>query len=394
MRFTESRHGRTITVEGSARSWSVLWAFRGLTLLTVLIVACDSATVPEAPLVAEPRTLSTQNDDDSDSEGEGDALHGAVLFVGNLAPAANTTNGILRYDSTGAFMDLFTPGNCCMAFGRDENLYVTRMGIQRHNGVTGAFISTFIAPDPTGRMIPFIPLLGPDRMLYISDRGVGRAIRRYDVATGAQDPGFFIDGAARGLAMGDPQFYAFGRDDNIYVTSLATHRVLRFSGVDGAYIDDFVSEREGGLEAPSGIAFDKRGIMYVGSTTTDRVLRFNRRGEYIGDFFPAGSGGLDNPVGLTFGPDRDLYVASASPAGSPAFNAVLRYDGKTGDFRGAFVGPNETHATGPRALLFKSKIRLCHVSPRNPEKARTIRVRYLNAPDHLAHGDAVGPCAE
>ena len=351
----------------------------GLALVFPLLASCDTPTPLDAPRVAELRALSSSGDDGDD---------GAVLFIGNLAPAAPTTNGIKRYDSRGVFIDHFTLGGCCMAFGADENLYVTRqMSVQRFNGVTGALIDVVVPADPSGASIPFIPLLGPDGNLYVSDRGASRAIRRYLGATGTLDVSFLVDGAAQG--MGDSQFFAFGPDGSIYYASAATHRVLRFSGVNGAFIDEFVSTGEGGLVGPSGVAFDSDGILYVGSPTTDRVLRYDRDGAYLGDFFAAGSGGLDSPVGLTFGPDGDLFVASAQTA---AVAAVLRYDGSSGAFLGAFVGPGDGITTGPRTIFFKSKIAICHVPKGNPDKRHTIRIAYLSGLDHVEHGDAVGPC--
>ena len=346
-----------------------------LGILIPLVLGCDSAARLDAPLAAELRTIASSDEDD-----------GAVLFVGNLVPGVPAGNAILRYDGRGQFIDRFAPGGCCMAFGADENLYVTRqMGVQRFNGVTGAFIDVFVPPDPAGRIIPFIPLLGPDGLLYVSDRGDAHAIRRYN-ATGALDAGFFVDGTAQGMGPNDPQYFAFGPDGNVYVTSTATHRVLRFSGVNGAFIDDFVSAGEGDLVSPSGIVFGRDGTLYLSSPSTDRVLRFDGDGAYVSDFFPPGNGGLDLPVGLTFGPDGDFYVAAAA---TPATSGVLRYDGVTGAFVGPFVGPGDGVTTGPRTILFKAKIAICH----KPKGQRhTIRIGYLSARDHVGHGDTVGPC--
>jgi streptogramin lyase len=351
-----------------------------LALLLPCLPGCDSGAPPGAPLAPSARSLAALGEDDS-----------AVLFIGNLVAGVPGGNSVLRYDASGTFIDRFAPSGCCMTFGPDENLYLIRQSsIQRVNGVTGAFIDVVVPGDPTGRVINFIPMFGPDGNLYVSDRGVGRAIRRYLGTTGVLDPTFFVDGAAQAMGTSDPQFYAFGPDGNLYVTSIATHRVLRFSGTNGAYIDDFASAHEGGLDAPSGIAFGPDGTMYVGSTTTDRVLRYDRNGDYIGDFVAAGSGGLDNPVGLTFGPGGDLYVASAA---SPATAGVLRYDGVTGAFIGAVVGPGDGITTGPRAILFKSTIAMCHTPKGNPEGRHTIHVAYLSGMDHVNHGDPVGPCS-
>src|SRR5688572_11453168 len=346
-------------------------------LLAPLWLSCDSARPTESPSHVALRPQLAASDDLAD----------AALFVGNLVPGVPAGNGTLRYDGAGTFIDHFTPGGCCMTFGPGEHLYVTMMrGVHQFNGVTGEAMGVFVAPDPNTAIIAFIPVLGPDGYLYVSYRGAAQSIRRYD-ASGSVDDDFFVDGSAQGMT--GAQFFAFGPDGNLYFTSGGTHEVLRFNGRDGAFIDKFVEQGEGGLAGPSGLTFGPDGIMYVGSPSTDRVLRFDRDGNYIGDFFRAGSGGLDLPVGITFGPDGNFYVAGAA---TPQTAGVFRYNGTSGEFIDVFVGPGDGRSTGPRTVEFKSKIRMCHRPPGNPDKQQTISIGYLSAADHVAHGDAVGSC--
>jgi hypothetical protein len=88
--------------------------------------------------------------------------------------------------------------------------------------------------------------------------------------------------------------------------------------------------------------------LLVGSVLTDQILRYNgSTGAFVGAFVPAGSGGLDAPSGLIFGPNRNLYVSSAGSA------RVLRYDGSTGAFLDAFVPPGSGGLAGPSGLIFR-----------------------------------------
>jgi hypothetical protein len=62
------------------------------------------------------------------------------------------------------------------------------------------------------------------------------------------------------------------------------------------------------------------------------VLRFDARtGAFRGVFVPSRVGGLTEAWDLKFGPDGNLYVASAGS------DQVLRYDGRTGAFLGPFA---------------------------------------------------------
>lgn len=350
-----------------------------IALLPLVLLSCDPPAMVDPLPVARLQQLSASADDLAD----------AALLIGNLVPGVPAGNGIFRYDGNGNFLDVFTPGGCCMTFGPGEHLYVNRQrAVHRFGGVTGVFIDVFVAPDPNPAIIAFIPVLGPDGHLYLSYRGAAQSIRRYD-ASGNVDNEFFVDGAARGLTGASGQFFTFGPDGNLYWASEGTHEVLRFRGRDGAFIDKFVEPGEGGLEGPSGLTFGPDGILYVGSPATDRVLRFDRDGNYIGDFFPAGSGGLEVPVGMTFGPDGNFYVAGAA---TPQTAGVFRYNGNTGEFIDTFVGPGDGRTTGPRTVQFKAHIAMCHAPRGDSDDQRSITIGYLSARDHVDHGDAVGPC--
>src|SRR5947199_3568342 len=373
--------------------------------LVTLLVACGT----------ERQQLPSDVGQLSASATQGSQATEAALLVGNLThPAPRAGNGILRYNAgTGAFVDAIilegsgpagNPllGPCCMVFGPDENLYVSNLfgaaltdrGVFRYNGVTGEFMDVFVPGNSGGLRRPLVLVFGPDGNLYVGDVGNvaqgGSAIRRYDGHTGAFIDVFVASGAGGLTQPGDPQFFVFAPDGNLYVASQATHRILRFSGITGAFMDALVPAGSGGLDAPSGLTFGPDGNLYVGSTTRNTILRFDgTSGAFIDVFVSASSGGLTVPVGLAFGPDGDLYVASAENNGN---GSVLRYDGHTGEFLGAFVPTGTGGISGPRALLFKEKMTICHRPPGNPAKAKTISIGYLSAPDHVAHGDLVGAC--
>src|SRR5438445_229711 len=75
--------------------------------------------------------------------------------------------------------------------------------------------------------------------------------------------------------------------------------------------------------------FDARTYadLFVASMGNDQVLRYDETtGAFLDSFVTPRNGGLSSPRNLTFGPDGNLYVNSAST------NSVKRYDGRTGAY--------------------------------------------------------------
>jgi DNA-binding beta-propeller fold protein YncE len=329
---------------------------------------------------------------EAEAQAKPSEMHEAGLLVGNALPFG-ATDGILRYDGRGAFIDNMIPVGvagvavpCCMTFGPDENLYVSSpldSKVLRFNGVTGDFIDTFIPAGSGGLVVPLI-LLFHGGYLYVGDTGAG-AIRRYDAKTGAYVDNFIPDNSQGMGTFGDLQHFAFGPDKNLYVAAELSKRVLRYDGQTGAFIDSFVPSNEG--FSPSGLTFGSDGLMYVGSYAAGEVRRYDVRTKSYELFIPAG-GTLPpfGPVGLVFGPDGNFYVASVGSS------EILRYDGGTGRFLGALVPTGRGGITGPRAITWKAKTTVCHRPGGNPAKGRTLTIGYLSARDHLRHGDTLGPC--
>ncbi len=130
--------------------------------------------------------------------------------------------------------------------------------------------------------------------------------------------------------LSGPLCARMGPDGKIYVVSEGNNRIVRFSASTGAYIDDFISDA--GMNAPTGITWDKAGNAYVASFNGNKVRKYNTSGGFVSDFVTAGSGtlsGADN--GISFGPDGHLYVPSYNN------NRVLKYNGVTGAFISSFI---------------------------------------------------------
>lgn len=206
------------------------------------------------------------------------------------------------------------------------------------------FLDRFVAEGSGGLQRPRMLTFGPDvtgdgkQELFVSS-GDNDAVMRYDGATGAplpapNKPGAeFVSPGAGGLAY--PGDLAFGPDNTLYVASSNTNAVLRFDGGSGEFLGTVVSglaptPETGSNGAPFGLTFGNDGNLYIANEGADEVLRYSPLTGMTSVFIPAGSGGLDRPRKVAFGPDAngdgvaELYVAS------PGTKQVLRYDGVSG----------------------------------------------------------------
>ncbi|MBL8976688.1 MAG: hypothetical protein JNK56_39175 [Myxococcales bacterium] len=178
---------------------------------------------------------------------------------------------------------------------------------------------------------------------------MGDRVTRHDARTGA-----FVGELAATPELDGALGMDRGPDGRVYVASEESDRVLRYDAVTGAFLGRFVwddpdteVDETGGLKGPAAVLFGPDGALYVSSFDSDAVLRYDgKTGVFVDEFVVAGAGGLDGPdAGMVFGPDGDLYV--------PGFynHAVGRYDGVTGEFKEAFT-PADGTLLAPRTLIF------------------------------------------
>jgi sugar lactone lactonase YvrE len=148
------------------------------------------------------------------------------------------------------------------------------------------------------------------------------SVRRYDITTGTY-LGDFIAPGSGGLNL--PDGLAWGPDNNLYVSSSNSNQILRYDGTSGNFIDVFASA---GLNAPGNCQFGPDGLLYVCNKNLNQVLRYDvQTGQALGAFVTPG-GGLNTPVGLAW-KDGFLYVSSFTSG------AIHKYDAITGAPAGA-----------------------------------------------------------
>jgi outer membrane protein assembly factor BamB len=279
-----------------------------------------------------------------------------------LIVASFDSGQVLRYDdTTGSFLGTFATGlpddhPLSMTIGPDGNLYVgvNNFGgqqtgaIRRFDGQTGSFLDTFASGG--GLISADGVTFGPDGNLYVASFGglaTNSRVVRFNGVTGTYIDDFVPVGS--GGLLGATSL-VFGPDHNLYVTSRVTDQVLRYNGTTGAFIDVFATVPNGN-NGPQDLVFGPDGNLYVLDDGNQEVVRFNGvTGQFI-DVFATGNFGTDG-IKLVFGPDRNLYVTSGFIG-----NSVLRFDGLTGQFIDTFVPSGSgglSYATG--LLFFPSQV--------------------------------------
>lgn len=108
-----------------------------------------------------------------------------------------------------------------------------------------------------------------------------------------------------------PQGLALDGDGNIYVADTFNYRVQKFAS-DGSFLDKWgiCGNEDGYFGRPWGIAVDADGNVYVSDYQNDRIQKFDADGTYLTQWGTAGiaEGQLNGPTGLAVNADGNLIV--------------------------------------------------------------------------------------
>lgn len=271
------------------------------------------------------------------------------------------SHNIIRIDwQTGQTLGMFVTAGLgglnqphAYSFGPDNNLYVASHGnstVRRYDGETGSFIDVFVQAG-NGLNRSHSVLWNFDNTLIVSSE-LGDLVNQYDGITGEFVSTFVQPGEA---GLNGPEAVILGPDGFLYL-SAQSNQVLKLDPVNGGVVEVFVGDdpetREdetGGLAWAHQLQFGPDGNLYVTSSQSNQVLRYNgKTGEFLDVFVSAGGGGPSFPVGLGFGPDGHLYVASWNSS------LLQRYDGQSGAPLGTVANLGAMGLSGPLFLEFFS----------------------------------------
>lgn len=193
--------------------------------------------------------------------------------------------------------------------------------------------------------------------------------------------------AATLTALGPISELAAQESGDLYVANLSGNNVTVFDRATGKAVGDFVRAGEGGLSAPTGLAFGPDGSLYVSSSGSAQILRFGGpSGRFAGVF--VAHEGLAKPFALIFGPDGNLFVSDGEN------HTVQSFSGATGEFLGVVASHPSLKAPiglafGPNGLLYVANaggnsVEVFDVDTR--ANVRSIEAPELQSPSDIAFG--------
>lgn len=140
---------------------------------------------------------------------------------------------------------------------------------------------------------------------------------------------------------------------DLFVGSFNNNAVYRYDENTGALLGGgaFIASGSGGLGLPHRVFLPGDGTLLVASAATDQILRYDgATGAFIGAFIQPNTNGLTNeldyPVDMAIGPDGALYVTSQLN------DRVLRFHATSGAFLGTFAAAGSGGLDGPSGLEF------------------------------------------
>lgn len=242
-------------------------------------------------------------------------LYVSRSFAANAGDPIVTRHDALTGTTLGTFVVAPNAGfnAVALAFGPDENLYVTdawTSSIWRYNGSTGDFIDIFVPSGSGGLGEPHGLAFSPDGGALMVSGDLNSDILKFSATTGMFQ-GTFTASDAQGSGQ-----IAFGPDGHLYAARTFEGVVSRYDGVTGASLGTFASASA--MSNPFGLAFDTDGSLYVTSGGDDRIYVFDGASGSLMRSFNAGGQDLGFLSYLAFSapiPEPEMYFLWLSGLG-------------------------------------------------------------------------------
>lgn len=223
-----------------------------------------------------------------------------------------------------------------------------------HTAMTFRYSHTvgFYAQNGRGFNNPVDVALGRDEMLYVlnragSDISVRMSYKRVTMCT--VNEVYHGEFSGGGIADGQimwPAAIAIDREDNIYISDEALHRISVFDK-QGHFLHQWgvQGHGEGELNRPAGLTFDTDDCLMVVDGLNNRVQRYAKDGQFLGQWGRGGNGAgeFNVPWGIATDSENQVYVADWRNDRIQKFDARGRHLaswGTSGIDEGAFCRPS------------------------------------------------------
>jgi hypothetical protein len=130
----------------------------------------------------------------------------------------------------------------------------------------------------------------------------------------------------------------------LIVAQRSNNRLLSFNLNNVTAAPQILSTQ--GLNKPEHLAVDNNANIYVTNAGSKDISRFDSNGNFLGRFIRSGRGGLGMPGCLTIGPEGNIYICSTDT------DQVLKYDGASGAFLNVFIETGAGGLNQPVSVVF------------------------------------------
>jgi DNA-binding beta-propeller fold protein YncE len=209
-----------------------------------------------------------------------------------------------------------------------------------------------LAQTGRGFSLPVDCALGPERVLYVLNRGTPTQ-RNTHVTICTVDGDYRADFGTYGTGDGQfiwPTAIAVDRQGYVYVGSESEHRIQKFSPT-GQFVSKWGTpgDGDGELAGPSGMVFDREDNLYVVDHFNSRIQKFTKDGKFLLKWGTKGEGDgqFNLPWGIGLDAAGNVYVADWRNDRIQKFTAegkFLAACGRSGDGNGEFHRPSSVAA--------------------------------------------------